>query len=87
MDDKLLKKYREYASTEEAFAVLFMKKHVSQAKGHWVDIVDYQRYEMSWIIYISDLSLVVYTKENYERDIQQNQHTLLMVNLMSTVIT
>lgn len=47
MDDKLLQKYLEYANTEEAFAVLFVKKHLAQAKGHWVDIVDYQRYEMS----------------------------------------
>jgi hypothetical protein len=47
MDSRLLEKYREYASTEEAFAVLFVKRHLIQAKGHWVDIVDYQRYEMS----------------------------------------
>ena len=47
MDDKLLEKYREYANTEEAFAVLFVKKHLTQAKGHWVDIVDCRRYEMS----------------------------------------
>ncbi len=47
MDDKLLKKYREYANTEEAFAVLFVKKHLAQAKGHWIDIVDFRRYEMS----------------------------------------
>lgn len=47
MDDKLLKKYLEYANTEEAFAVLFVKKHLAQAEGHWVDIVDCQRYEMS----------------------------------------
>jgi hypothetical protein len=47
MDDKLLKKFLEYASTDEAFAVLFVKKHLAQAKGHWVDIVDCQRYEMS----------------------------------------
>jgi hypothetical protein len=26
---------REYARTEEAFAVLFVKKHLAQAKGHW----------------------------------------------------
>ena len=45
MDDKLLKKYLEYAKTEEALAVLFVKKHLAQAKGHWVDIVHYQRYE------------------------------------------
>ncbi len=47
MDDKLLKKYLEYANTEESFAVLFVKKHLAQAKGYWVDIVDCQRYEMS----------------------------------------
>ena len=47
MDEKLLKKYLEYASTDEAFAVLFVKKHLPQAKGHWVDIADCQRYEMS----------------------------------------
>ncbi|MEM5368451.1 hypothetical protein V4C53_20755 [Paraburkholderia azotifigens] len=47
MDHRLLKKYREYANTEEAFAVLFVKKHLTQAKGHWVDVVDCQRYEMS----------------------------------------
>lgn len=47
MDDKLLKKFLEYASTDEAFAVLFVKKHLPQAKGHWVDIDDCRRYEMS----------------------------------------
>lgn len=47
MDDRLLKRYREYASTEEAFAVLLVKKHLAQAKGHWVDVVNCRRYEMS----------------------------------------
>ena len=47
MDDKLLKRYLEYANTEESFAVLFVKKHLAQAKGHWVDIVDCRRYQMS----------------------------------------
>ena len=47
MDEKLLARYRKYAGTEEAFAVLFVKKHLAQAKGHWVDPVDFQRYEMS----------------------------------------
>ena len=47
MDNKLLKKYLRYANTDEAFAVLFVKKHLTQAKGHWVDIVDCRRYEMS----------------------------------------
>ena len=47
MDDKLLNKYLEYANTEEAFAVLFVKKHLDHAKGNWVDIINCQRYEMS----------------------------------------
>jgi hypothetical protein len=47
MDDQLLKRYREYASTEEAFAVLHVKNHLAQAKSHWIDVVDCRRYEMS----------------------------------------
>lgn len=47
MIEKLLRRYREYANTEEAFAVLLVKKHLAQAKGHWVDVVDCRRYEMS----------------------------------------
>jgi len=47
MDDRLLKMYLEYASSDEAFAVLFVKRHLTQAKGHWVDITNCQRYEMS----------------------------------------
>ena len=47
MDEKLLRKYLEYARTEEALAILFVKKHINKAKGHWVDISDCRRYEMS----------------------------------------
>ena len=47
MNDNLLKRYIEYASTEEALAVLFVKKHLARAKGHWVDIVECRRYETS----------------------------------------
>ena len=47
MDDRLLQRYRKYASSEEAFAVLLVKKHLAQAKGHWIDIVNCRRYEMS----------------------------------------
>src|SRR5262245_37677284 len=47
MDDRLLKRYREYSSTEEAFAVLLVKKHLAQAKGRLVDVVNFRRYEMS----------------------------------------
>lgn len=47
MNKKLLEKYREYASTEESLAVLFVKKHLREAKGYWVDPLDWKRYEMS----------------------------------------
>lgn len=47
MDDRLLKRYREYASTEKAFAVLLVKKHLAQAKVYWIDVVNCRRYEMS----------------------------------------
>ncbi|MBA0176395.1 hypothetical protein [Pectobacterium carotovorum] len=47
MDNNLLRKYREYARTEEAYAVFFVKQHLVQSKGHWIDISDSQRYEMS----------------------------------------
>lgn len=47
MHERLLKRYREYAHTEEALAVLFVKRHLAQAKGHWVDVHACRRYEMS----------------------------------------
>ena len=47
MDEKLLRKYRAYANSEEAFAILFAKKNLNQTKGHWVDIDESKRYEMS----------------------------------------
>ncbi|MGF1836775.1 hypothetical protein [Photobacterium sanguinicancri] len=47
MDEKLLSKYLEYAGTEEALAVLFVKKNINKAKGYWVDISDCRRYDMS----------------------------------------
>ena len=40
MNDKILKKYLEYTDSEEAFAVLFVKKYLAQTKGRWVDIGD-----------------------------------------------
>ena len=47
MDQKLLYRYRKYANTEKSFAVLFVKKHLNKAKGHWVDIDECDRYYMS----------------------------------------
>ena len=42
-----MKKYLKYANTDEVFAVLFVKKHLARAKGHWIDIAYCRRYEMS----------------------------------------
>ncbi|GAB5415712.1 MAG: hypothetical protein Cons2KO_33150 [Congregibacter sp.] len=47
MSDTLLRRYREYANSENALAVLFVKKNLPQAKGHWIDIANCRRYEMS----------------------------------------
>lgn len=47
MDNLLLKRYREYAHTEEACAILFVKKNLAQSKGYWIDISNCRRYEMS----------------------------------------
>ncbi len=68
MNDNLLKKYLQYASTDESFAVIFVKKHLLQSKGHWVDIVDYRRYEMS----SDDLHFRFVVGGLYKRKIQPN---------------
>ncbi|MCZ2802848.1 hypothetical protein [Vibrio alginolyticus] len=47
MNKNLMEKYRNYAASGEAYAVLFVKENLNRAKGHWVDIIDFQQYEMS----------------------------------------
>ena len=47
MDDKLLARYQAYAGSEEALAVLFVKRHLAEAVRHWVDPEDFRRYEKS----------------------------------------
>jgi hypothetical protein len=42
--EELLKRYIEYASSDEALAVLFVKKELEKSKGHWVDIIDFDSY-------------------------------------------
>ena len=37
--DELVEKYKQYAETPEAFAVLFVKKYLNSSKGNWVDIL------------------------------------------------
>lgn len=39
---ELLEKHKKYATTEEAFAILFVKKYLKQSSGMWVDILNYQ---------------------------------------------
>ena len=47
MDKKLLERYRKYARSEEAFAVLLVKQHLAEAKGHWIDIINSRRFQES----------------------------------------
>ncbi len=47
MKKGLINKYQNYAATEEAFAVLFVRNNLRKALGHWVDITDSKQYEMS----------------------------------------
>lgn len=47
MNEKLLARYRRYARTDEAYAVAFVKFHLVEARGHWIDPVNFRRYEMS----------------------------------------
>lgn len=47
MIEDLLEQYDQFSRSDEAFAIQFVKKHLQRAKGHWVDPIDFQRYEMS----------------------------------------
>lgn len=47
MNDKLLGMYLEYASTDEAMAIVFVKKHMPESAQKWVDVIDCERYELS----------------------------------------
>ena len=47
MNEQLLARYRKYARTDEAYAVAFVKLHLAEAKGHWIDPVNFRRYERS----------------------------------------
>lgn len=40
LSDELLEKYLLYANSEEAFAVLFVKKYLNAATGKWIDIIE-----------------------------------------------
>lgn len=45
MNEKLLAMYLEHASTDDAMAILFVKKNMQQSGQKWVDIIDCDRYE------------------------------------------
>jgi hypothetical protein len=47
LNEKLLAMYLEYASTDDAMAILFVKKNMLQSAEKWVDIIDCERYEFS----------------------------------------
>lgn len=40
MGSSLLEEYYEYSESEEAYAVLFVKKYLKAAKGKWIDIIN-----------------------------------------------
>lgn len=42
MDKDLIAKYIKYANSVESYAVLFVKKYLSNSEGKWVDILDYE---------------------------------------------
>jgi hypothetical protein len=45
LTEEKLKKYLEYASTDEARAVLFVKKQLKKSAGHWIDVIDCVPYQ------------------------------------------
>jgi hypothetical protein len=45
MDPKLLEKYRAYAGTGEAQAVLFVKKYLPESNDKWIDVLEYEQYD------------------------------------------
>lgn len=47
MNEKLLAMYLKHASTDDAMAILFVKKNMQQSAGKWVDIINCERYELS----------------------------------------
>ena len=40
MDKKLIEQYKKYANTEDALAILFVKKYLNASKNKWVKIND-----------------------------------------------
>ena len=47
MNEKLLTLYLEYAATDGAMAILFVKQNMQQSAKKWVDIIGCERYESS----------------------------------------
>ncbi len=45
ISEELFRKYIEYASSEEALAVLFVKKELKESVGNWIDIVVFESYQ------------------------------------------
>ena len=85
MNEKLLKKYLKYAGTDEAFAVLFAKKHIEDTRGHWVDVVDCRRYEMSSDNLHFRFVVGGLYRRKFNHNILQNRNLQLMENSMSAV--
>lgn len=41
---ELLRIYIEYESSDEALAILFVKKYLKQSNEYWVDVIDFESY-------------------------------------------
>lgn len=42
MKKSLIEKYKQYCTTAESFAVLFVKKYLRAAEGKWIDILNFE---------------------------------------------
>jgi len=67
LDKSLIDKYLEYASTDEAYAILFVKKNLNASLNKWVDILSYDH---AWGFEHQKLAFKSVTCELFERCVQ-----------------
>lgn len=90
MKDQLLNKYLEYATTDEAKAVLFVKKYLNQSINHWIDIVYCDHYSQSdddlhfrivdCVLYVRKLNPQYVPKNDFIIDGKFDEHKYYIVN-------
>ena len=67
MEKSLIDKYLEYASTDEAYAILFVKKNLNASLNKWVDILSHDN---AWGFEHHRLEFKNVTCELFERKLQ-----------------